>query len=156
MSDEYFEQTSTFILARFFGHESLLISKGIYAKLRGDRDLKGEIKAGIHRLSTAIGKAGLLYYHRLQLGEMSLDGEHFVTFTTFQDRWGAPRFDAAVSVAKSVLAALSAEDLETIRQTSGQLLERLSRKTGVPSALKLAGDGTSRGPRLTEEPDKRF
>ena len=79
MPDEYFEQSTAYIIARVLAHESLLLSDGVYAKLPRRGALKRSIKAKMHALNWGLDDQRFLHYHRVQLGEMALDGSRVLT-----------------------------------------------------------------------------
>jgi hypothetical protein len=83
MSEDYYLKTSVFILARVLAHDELFASTGLYAKLRGDRELKSEIKGALHRLNSSMDRGGFLHYYRVQLGEMATDKDRVLNFTEF-------------------------------------------------------------------------
>ena len=146
MSQDYYEKTSVFVLARVLGHELLFASSGIYAKLQSDKELKSDVKAALHKLNSAMDQQGFLYYYRVLLGEMALDGDRVITLTEFLSRWQEPRFASAIEAASAFVAAVDSHRLEHIRALSGALVARLAKKTGVPSALDLTGRTSTRAP----------
>ncbi|HYD54739.1 MAG TPA: hypothetical protein VEA99_19045 [Gemmatimonadaceae bacterium] len=142
MSEVYYRQTSAYAIGRVLAHASLLVSTGVYAKLRRDALLKHEIKARLHALDRAMDDQSFLHYHRVQLGEMALDGERVLGYTAFLARWPEARFADATESVSRFLQAVAPERLDAMRREAERLIALLSRQTSVPSALALAGEGT--------------
>ncbi|MEO6528939.1 MAG: hypothetical protein ABIP93_20140 [Gemmatimonadaceae bacterium] len=140
MPDAYFELTSAYIFGRVLAHESLLVSKGIYAKLRGDDVLKREVKAGLHSINRAMDDRIFLHYHRVLLGQMALEGDRVLTFTEFLDRAALPKYAGVVASTATFTQSAAPERLEQLRTLAGSLVTVLAAQTGVPSAASLARD----------------
>ena len=140
MSDDYYVTTSAYALGRVLAYETLLVSKGDYAKLQRNKRLKHNIKSTLHELNWAMDDETFLYYHRLQLGEMLLDRERVVTYTEFLQRWDETRFAGVVMAVSGFLAHVSAPRLDTMRENAGRLVSLLTAETNVPSAMKLKNE----------------
>ena len=137
MKEDYYRQSSAYIIGKVLAHESLLVSKGVYAKLNRDTSLKRKVKATLHALNWEMDDHSFLHYHRVQLGEMLLDGDRIVTYTEFLARWSEPRYGDAVSAASAFVQSVSSDRLDGMRHTAAQLISLLAAKTSVPSALEL-------------------
>lgn len=146
MSEEYYRRTTVFALARILAHELIFASTGVYAKLENDNELKRNIKSALHRLNSAMDAHGFQYYNRVLLGEMAMDRERVVLLSEFLDRWSDPRFHVAVASASRFVEKVDHVRLALIRDIAGEVVNRLKKTTGVPSALDLTGPGTSRAP----------
>ncbi|MEO8334424.1 MAG: hypothetical protein ABI664_05600 [bacterium] len=139
MSDDYFTQTTAYAIGRVLAHESLLVSKGVYAKLSRNASIKRRVKASLHSLNRSFDDQSFLYYHRLQLGEMALDADRVVSYTQFSARWPEERFAVAVASVSRFVASVSDTRLDTIGAEAEKLVALLAEQTDVPSALELAG-----------------
>lgn len=140
MSDEYFTQTTVFVLGKVLGYEDLLVDQGVYAKLHRNLVLKRQVKAKLHEINWAMDDRAFLHYHRVQLGEMLQNEKGIISYTQFLERWGMPQYQLVVASASNFIEAVSEgrqERLETIRRTAGELVNLLSDQTKVPSALSL-------------------
>jgi hypothetical protein len=138
MSDEYYRRTSAYVLGRVLAHEFLLVSKGVYAKLHRNTKLKGRVKSTLHGLNWAMDDQVFLYYHRLQLGEMILDGERILTYTEFLRRWEEPKYAEVVTAVSGFVARVSSARLDIIKHLAADLVVLLAAETKVPSAMELA------------------
>jgi hypothetical protein len=134
MPDQYYEQSTAYIIARVLAHESLLLSEGVYAKLPRRGALKGSIKAKLHALNWGLDDQRFLHYHRVQLGEMALDGARVLTYTEFLQRWAESKYSEPVRAVSGFMRSIEPGRLERTRVVAGQLVELLSGETGVPSA----------------------
>jgi hypothetical protein len=140
MTEDYYRRSSAYVLGRVLAHEALLVAKGVYAKLHRNTALKRKVKAGLHSLNWAMDDQSFLHYHRVQLGDMLLDGSRVITYTEFLERWSEPRFAEVVASVSGFLKAVEPERLDRMRADAAGLLALLARQTRVPSALELAGD----------------
>ena len=138
MSDDYYRQTTAYAIGRVLAHESLLVSKGVYAKLSRHAAIKRRIKASLHSLNWAFDDQAFLYYHRLQLGEMALDGDRVVSYTEFSGRWQDAKYAAAVASVSRFVTSITDTRLDAIRSEAEKLIGLLAAETDVPSALELA------------------
>lgn len=138
MSDEYYERTSAYVVGRVLAHAALLVARGVYAKLPGDRRLKRDVKARLHAIDRALDDMVFLHWHRAQLGEMLTDEGRVVTYTEFVDRLDDARWSAAYAAAARFVASVSIERLDRIAENAGALVALLAAQTGVPSALELS------------------
>ena len=141
MSERYYQQTSAYVLGRVLAHESMLVSKGVYAKLDRNTSLKRTIKATLHSLNWAMDDEAFLHYHRVQLGEMLLEGDSVISYTDFLHRWTEPRFAEVVSAVSRFVQKVSPDRLDKIRSDAARLIDLLAKQTKVPTALQLAKDG---------------
>jgi len=80
MTDEYFRLTSIYAIGRVLAHETLLVSKGIYAKLHYDEALKRQLKTGLHRINRGMDDQRFLHYHRVQLAEILLKDGNVISY----------------------------------------------------------------------------
>ncbi|HTK41879.1 MAG TPA: hypothetical protein VL287_09830, partial [Gemmatimonadales bacterium] len=74
------------------------------------------------------------HYHRVQLGEMALDGARVLTYTEFLQRWAESKYSEPVRAVSGFMRSIEPGRLERTRVVAGQLVELLSGETGVPSA----------------------
>lgn len=138
MTDDYFRNTSIYILGRVLAHESLLVSKGVYAKLDYDEALKKQLKGQLHSINWSMDDQRFLRYYRMQLAEMLLQDGQVLSYTDFLEQLDKERFQEAVTAAVQFVEAVVPERLDAIRNTSSKLIGILETRTGVPSALSLA------------------
>lgn len=138
MSDEYFRLTSVFAIGRVLAYESLLVSKGIYAKLHYDEALKRKLKGGLHRLNHGLDDQHFLHYHRVQLAEALLHEEKVVPFTEFLSRAASPAIEPVIAAAARLVENAPAHVLDELRTAANDVIRLLEAHTLVPSALALA------------------
>jgi hypothetical protein len=146
MSDDYYEQSSAYVVGRVLAHESLLVSKGVYAKLRRNARLKRTVKAKLHEINWALDHPSFHHYVRVQLSEMLLEEDRIISYTEFVERWKDPRYVRVTAAVSAFVKSADGEALETVRSVAGNLVGDLERETSVPSALALKrGDVLANG-----------
>ncbi len=138
MSDDYYKETTAYAIGRVLAHESLLVSKGVYAKLSRHAAIKRSVKASLHSLNWAFDDQSFLYYHRLQLGEMALDADRVISYTEFSGRWQEAKYATAVASVSRFVTSVTDARLDMIRSEAENLIALLAEQTDVPSALQLA------------------
>ena len=144
MSDDYFRLTSVYAIGRVLAYESLLVSKGIYAKLHYDDTLKRKLKGGLHRINHGLDDQRFLHYHRVQLAESLLKDEKVVPYTEFLSRAEEPAIKAVILAAAGFVESAPAHVLDEIRSSASEVIRVLEAHTQVPSALTLAENVSDR------------
>jgi hypothetical protein len=138
MEDGYFRQTSIYILARILAQESLLTTRGIYAKLGYDESFKRSLKLSLHSLNSCLDDQNFLYYHRVQLAEMLIQDGQLITYTEFLAVLENNAKVSAVVKAEEFITTASGRQWERLRQQAKSLVFLLESKTRVPSAITLS------------------
>ena len=138
MTDDYFRLTSVYAIGRVLAYESLLVSRGIYAKLHYDNALKRRLKSGLHRINHGMDDQRFLHYHRVQLADSLLNGDRVVSYTEFLSRAAQAEIQPVVSAAAAFVENASPAALDEIREAASALIRLLEGHTEVPSALSLA------------------
>ena len=142
MTDEYFRLTSIYALGRVLAHETLLVSKGIYAKLHYDEALKRQLKAGLHRINRGMDDQRFLHYHRVQLAEILLKDGNVTSYTEFMSRTTDDAFQPAITAAAEFIETARPACLDEIRTAADEVIRLLETRTRVPSALSLTKSAT--------------
>jgi hypothetical protein len=146
MSDDYYRDSTIYILGRILSHESIFITKGIYAKLSYDERLKHEIKRGLHAINWSMGNGKFLHYYRLQIAEMLLEDDRILSYTEFLERIKDKKYQTAIHAGETFVDAISPETMYTIRDNSRRLIQALEARTKVPSALTLLDSARHQAP----------
>ena len=139
MPDDYLLRSSAYVFGRVLARGSLLVSRGIYARLHRNVALKRSVKSTLHSLDRAMDDEVFLHYDRLLLAEMLLDGDRVITYTEFAARWTSPERAAVVSAVSRFVQTVSPERLDRILADAERLVALLAAQTKVPSAMELAG-----------------
>ena len=138
MDDVYFRQTTIHVLARILAQETLLTTRGIYAKLGYDESFKHRLKLSLHAINRCLDDQNFLYYHRIQLAEMLIRDAQLITYTEFLTVLENNVKVSAVVKAEEFITFASSHQWERLRQQAKSLVFLLESKTRVPSAITLS------------------